>query len=75
MSSFKRGLQFSEEKMNGNEGIVWKKNEKKWIVGGKTEKNSIMSIMILKTLGTPRSQCNRLFLETFFSNHGNEMQI
>lgn len=29
VSSFKRGLQFSEEKMNGNEGIVWKKNEKK----------------------------------------------
>lgn len=52
-----------------------KKEWKKWIVGGKTEKNRIMSIMILKTLGTPRNQCNRLFLETFFSNHGNEMQI
>lgn len=52
-----------------------KKEWKKWIVGGKTEKNRIMSIMILKTLGTPRNQCNRLFLETFFSNHGNEIQI
>ena len=27
--NLKRGLQFSNEKMNGNEGIVWKKNEKK----------------------------------------------